>query len=367
MVTKAVAKPAKAAKKPAEKKVSVAASPEKTVKKPRAPRKTPVPAVPVTSVAPVLAVKAELPPPVTRLPSSPPAALRIHQVFYRQDQVPYLDPAFIPFDNSNEGNPLLEFFVFNKIAKEEPQTTRLWGALSWKFTQKTGLKGADLVNTIKANPGYDVYFCNPHPETESLHYNLWLQGETSHPHFLALAKEIFKSAGLDESLLLGVQPSALFASTNYFVATRAFWVAYLEFIKKILRLADKGLTEPFKSMLLSSAADRKKVHAGANYLPFIVERLFGTFLQTEGARFKAYKYRVAHDDSANDVNLRLLREMRDMALTQNSLWLAACWVNYRNLYFSHLHNPAWLQQYLRAITPTKIHFSAMPAITVQQK
>ena len=38
-------------------------------------------------------------------------------------------------------------------------------------------------------------------------------------------------------------------------------------------------------------------------------------------------------------------------------WLAACWVNYRNLYLMQVNGKEWCDKYLRSITPTEITFS----------
>lgn len=304
---------------------------------------------------------------VTKKPvvSVPAEDIRIYQIYYRADQAPFVDPAFEPYNNAKDANPLLEFNVFNKIAAAEASSTKLWGALSWKFRQKTGLSGQDLIKIIRENPGYDVYFCNPHAETEALYYNLWLQGETSHPNFIELSKAVFEAADLDPGMLVEFQPSNQFATANYFVATPQFWATYLEFVKKVLRLSDQRLPAKYKIMLLSSAADAKKVHAGANYLPFIIERLFTVFLRTAGSKFKAFKYQTATSLSPENVHLKLLREMRDVAHSQNSLWMAACWVNYRNLYFSHMHDPAWIKKYLQTITPVQLRFSSSCSIALQ--
>jgi hypothetical protein len=51
-----------------------------------------------------------------------------------------------------------------------------------------------------------------------------------------------------------------------------------------------------------------------------------------------------------------LREMKDVAHRTQSAWLAACWVNYRNLYLSQTNTKAWCEKYLRVITPTEVRF-----------
>jgi hypothetical protein len=57
------------------------------------------------------------------------------------------------------------------------------------------------------------------------------------------------------------------------------------------------------------------------------------------------------------VHQKLLREMKDVAHRTQSAWLAACWVNYRNLYLGQTQPKPWVQKHLRSITPSEIKFA----------
>jgi hypothetical protein len=285
--------------------------------------------------------------------------IRVFQIYYRPQQRQALDPAFEPYDNSGDLSPLLELNVFRKIARQ-PECAGLayWGAVSWKFGQKTGLTGAALLATIRANPGFDVYFCNPHPDTEALYHNLWVQGETSHPQFMTLAREIFALARLDVSALEGLWPAALYAAANYFVATPAFWEDYLGFVGAVLDALPGRLSPLGAAMLHSPMADARGAHANASYLPFVVERLFSTFLLARRDKYRAYKYLTENSRLERNVHLRHLREMKDEAGRTRSEWLASCWSNYRRLYLAQLHGKLWLQKYQPLVTPRETRFIA---------
>lgn len=280
--------------------------------------------------------------------------VRLFQIYFRPEQRTLLDPAFEPYNNEGDHSPLLEFNVFRKLAASElTRGATLWGALSWKFGQKTGMTGAQLRDVIASNPGCDVYYCNPFPELEGLYHNLWLQGETSHPNFLILCRDFFKAAGLDESALEELQPSSMFASSNYFVATPAFWKQYLDFMDKTLAKAEKNMSTTARAMIYSSAADKRGLHSGANYLPFIIERLFGYFLARTAKGMQAYKFAVQGSEQRMNVHVRLLKQMRDAAVHGQSLWLASCWVNYRSLFLLQFYGKEWCQKYLMGVTPQK--------------
>lgn len=297
-------------------------------------------------------------PPAPKADSAPAAAaVRIFQIYYRPEQRRLLDPAFEPYNNEGERSPLFEFEVFRKLAKSRlVEGASLWGALSWKFGEKTGMRGEELRQVIAAHPGHDVYYCNPFPELEGLYHNLWLHGETAHPNFLLLCQEFFEAAGLEPRALTAFTPSKYFASANYFIASPKFWQSYLAYIERIVSKAEKGLSKTARSMILSAEADRIGVHGGASYLPFMVERLFGLFLATEGSAFSAYKVALPAKEAALNVHLNLLRQMKNVATEGHSLWMATCWVNYRNLYMSNQYGSAWCKKYLKSITPTDFKY-----------
>ena len=335
----------------------------------------PVPAAPVAGADLALAEVAKLatsvsatvatPPVDAQLESSlaqqPPKALnspiRIFQIYFEAWQRELLDPAFYPLDNSRGNSELLEFAVFEQLQKNAAtQGAGLWGALSWRFGEKTGMQGGDWVKQIVEHPGHDVYFCNPSLGTEAVFHNMWLQGETAHPRFLEVVKAFFAAAGLDDKEIVALHASGGFSSANYFVAAPQFWQRYIPFVRRVLVAADKKLDPVLRDLLHSKVADDKGLHGGATYVPFIVERLFGYFMRTEGKDLKAFKIALPEREREINVHQKLLREMKDVACRTQSAWMAACWVNYRNLYLSQTNSKAWCDQYLRAITPTEVRF-----------
>lgn len=285
------------------------------------------------------------------------SSLRIFQIYFESWQRELLDPAFVALDNSKSTSDLYEFDVFARLAQSEyVKGAELWGALSWRFAEKTGMSGQDLVKYIEAHPGFDVYFSNPVPENEALYHNLWLQGEVAHPQFLGLMHAIFQVTGLPMDELINIQSSDQMSAANYFVATPQFWAAYLPWVQTVLLLANKKLPPEIRDLLHSPQADDRGLHGGATYVPFIIERLFPIFMKTQGKSLKGCKVPLPERERELNVHLKLLREMKDVAHRTKSAWLAACWVNYRNLYLTQVRGKEWCTKYLRAITPIDIRF-----------
>ncbi len=336
---------------------SKAATSEKKMKAPQDLRKT------VLTGKPVLVVL----PKTSRQPVAPVPAqnkVRVFQIYYKPEHRQHLDSAFEPYDNTGDSSPLMEFNVFRKLMKSElVEGTNLWGAVSWKFGEKTGLSGVDLRSEIESNPGHDVYFCNPYPELEGPYHNLWLQGETVHPNFLILAREFFIAVDWPVSHLTEIHPSGIFSAANYFVGTPQFWEKYINFICEALAKAETNLPPAIKEMIYSSAANWSGRHAESTYLPFIIERSLSVFLTTQGAKLKMFKYSVPMRVNKENIHIRLLREMKDTAISGKSNWLATCWINYRNLYFAQAHGQEWIRKHLRSITPGTIKFMSANVMT----
>ncbi len=287
----------------------------------------------------------------------PDGPVRIFQIFYEPWHRDLLDPAFVPFDNIGTPTELMEFDIFERIARSKAvEGADYWGALSWRYTEKTGLTGADLQKVMEANPDVDVFYCNPHVTNEAIYHNMWVQGETCHVDFLEISRALFEATGLPVADFELTMPSTGYSAANYFVARPAFWNLYIPFIRKVVTLAEQKMSPEMRQKLHSQAADDRGLHGGSTYLPFIVERLFPLFMRTLGAKLKGHRVALLSKEQELNIHLRLLRDMKDVAVRTKSAWLAACWVNYRALYLSQHHGREWCQKYLRAITPTQIKF-----------
>ncbi len=286
-------------------------------------------------------------------------AVKVFQFYTEAWQREVLDPAFVPLDNAKDaGNELREVALFERLLKDgSAKDAPLWGAVSWQFTEKTGLKGAELLKQVADNPGHDVYFCNTYASNEATFHNTWMQGVTEFPQFLAVAQAVFKAAGLDESELTSVHPSTSYSRGNYFVASPKFWALYLTFVRQVLAAAEKKLPAAVLNVLHTKLPDPRGVYQGATYVPLIVERLFSYFMHKHGKGLKSFKLVLPKAEAELNVHQKLLREMKNVAHQTKSPWMAACWVNYRNLYLAQNNSKAWCAKYLRVVTPAEVRFA----------
>ena len=80
--------------------------------------------------------------------------LRIFQVYYESWQRDLLDPNFSGLDNSKSSSETKEFSVFEQLLNNEAtKNAKLWGALSWRFAEMSGMNGSDLIKSIQSHPG----------------------------------------------------------------------------------------------------------------------------------------------------------------------------------------------------------------------
>lgn len=368
-------KPAAAAKK-APKSVAVAKSPSPTLeevvkatqkavapkaakragaKAARSPKVQTVPQVPAQAATPAVEGALE-----RNLAKQPPRALnspiRVFQMYSESWQRELLDSAFYALDVSRVDPHTLELSVWAQLqANPATKGAQLWGAVSWRFAERTGMNGADWVRQIEAQPGSDVYFSSADIQQEAVFHNPWLQAETLFPRFLELARAFFEASGLPLEQLSVISPSPVAATGGMLVGTPEFWEAYIPWLRKLLVTADKRMPPALRDVLHAPIVGAEQGMQDS-YLPAIIDRLLPVFLRTDGQRFKAARVALPERDRELNVHQKLLREMKDVAHRTQSAWLAACWVNYRNLYLGQTQSKPWVQKYLRNITPTEIKF-----------
>lgn len=264
--------------------------------------------------------------------------VRVFQIYFKPDQLHQLEPEFVPYDNSLGDFAMLEYAVFRKLYKSEAtQDAKLWGAVSWRFREKAMVNATDLFNIIEANPGYDLYFMNPEPQIEGLYENLWVQGSTAHPNFIPLVEQLFDAVGMDKRIVSAYRHTRIMAAANYFVGSARFWDAYIQFIDDFLAKAEKNASPELLTALKNTNADPRNLHAGANYFPFIIERLLTEFIIMQSGKLACFKIELGNKKARLPAQAQDLEWLKNQALEQKDDKLLRIWSNYRGLYFKSLY------------------------------
>lgn len=294
-----------------------------------------------------------------KLANQPPRALnspiRVFQMYSESWQRELLDPAFYPMDVSRVDPHNQDLNVWSQLmTNEATKGAQLWGAVSWRFTERTSMNGSDWVRQVTDQPGGDVYFSNTDLVGEGVFHNSWLHAATLYPQFLEVVTAFFQANDLPLTELSLITPSALTPGGHFMLARPVFWSAYVNWLKQLMTQANKRMPPALRDLMHSPLAggDGK-----STLLSVIVDRLLPVFLRQTNSSFKAIKVALPERERELNVHQKLLREMKDVAHRTQSAWMAACWVNYRNLYLSQSQSKAWIQQHLRAVTPTEIKFA----------
>jgi hypothetical protein len=281
----------------------------------------------------------------------------VFQIYFDPTQQSALDSAFVPYDNSARTTEALEFDVFRRLAASASVKSHShWGAVSWRFFEKTGLTGRELLALVRESPEVDLWYCNPSPYLEGLFHSNWHHGHTTHPGLLGLARAFFTAAALPVQDLARLDSSNDFSTANYFVGSPRFWTAYLPFVSAAIERAEAGMPPEWLTKLHSSDADPRDLHHGSTYLPFIVERLLPTFLRGPGAHLLARRYICHREESKLDGELRALRQLKDRAIAEQSVPLAREWMQRRNVCIKPRAPADWWQQFAELLNPTEIVF-----------
>lgn len=217
--------------------------------------------------------------------------MKIYQIYYKDEQKAKLDPAFTPWDNTANLQPdLQEWYIWDKIFPEAmEEKLDYWGAVSWKFGDKTNLSGQQFVDFIQANPGYDVYFVNPAVINEAVFLNGWEQGDIWHPNLSKIATEFFTKIGYtDPGLRDTVIDRNVMMFASYFVASREFWQDYMKISSQLFTEAEKD--PEFRQKVFGQGLSEYNLNKSLPNFPFINERLVSTVIDMKGYRSAAYPY-----------------------------------------------------------------------------
>ncbi len=205
-------------------------------------------------------------------------SITIWQNYWHPVQKDELDPDFTPHDNTEDPFPeLRELYIIHKMYNDGVHLkSEYTGLVSQRFFEKTGLKGEQVFNFIRSNPGYDVYLFNP---VESLpdayaFKNVWMEAELRYPGIISLAHRLFVHAKLSVDLSSIYNGEESWVMGNFWVGNRNFWDQYFTLALPVFRLVHPQPCKEIRDALMQYTDPER----GISYLPFIFERLCSTIL-----------------------------------------------------------------------------------------
>jgi hypothetical protein len=169
---------------------------------------------------------------------------------------------------------------------------RKTGIFSPKFGLKSKLRGEDFLAFARDNPDSDVCIINAFPSIPYWSLNVWMQGEGVHPGLTQTAQNLLDAVGLQWDLSkVERQGHGIVCYSNFWVGSPHFWDAYVGGV--LVPIADFLEANPRHPAAIAVMEDTDHTER-APFLPFIIERLFSTFL-TFHPEIKVAAYPVGSD------------------------------------------------------------------------
>ena len=209
-----------------------------------------------------------------------PDQIKAYTIAYTPQLFASVEAPFLPLDHTaNERSDWQEYWPIRKfLLNGELDENCLYGFLSPRFTDKTGLDGERLMAFLsKEGVGKDVVTISPQPDMGAMFLNVFVQNELFDPGFCETADAFFKTIGIDIDLKTCVMDSTQIVFSNYFFAKPAFWRRWLQVNERIFYLCEEQPEFASKIGLLQKTTYRD----GVQRKVFLMERIASCLLMSE--------------------------------------------------------------------------------------
>ncbi len=209
-----------------------------------------------------------------------PDQIKAYTIAYTPQLFESVEAPFLPLDHTaNERSDWQEYWPIRKfLLNNELDENCLYGFLSPRFTDKTGLDGVSLMQFLsKEGVGKDVVTISPQPDMGAMFLNVFAQNELFDPGFCETADAFFSTIGLNVKPQTCVMDSTHIVFSNYFFAKPAFWRRWLEVNERIFYLCEEQPEFAHKIGLLQKTNYRD----GVQRKVFLMERIASSLLFCE--------------------------------------------------------------------------------------
>lgn len=177
----------------------------------------------------------------------------------------------------NIGATTREYGLFKRRFAEPRDGIDGWGVVSWKFAHKC-LAAPEALMAFAAErlaAGDDCVFINPMIGNEAVFLNVWEQFVASTAGADIVAAGVSRLAGIDLQRPMSGDDTAY---CNYFIASERFWVRYFAFCDGVLAALDAEVARGSELGRAYAATGRYGADPSLTLQPFVVERLFSSFI-----------------------------------------------------------------------------------------
>ena len=265
---------------------------------------------------------------------------KLYQSYLGEDERKLLSPIAIPWNvENNTDNSTREYELFKQIALANENSHEPWGLVSRKFTNKSLISAEDFVRFAdhQFNEGFDCVFINPMIGIEALHLNVWQQGvQCGHAGLEKIIQFLEISLGLP---ITAPMDKNAFAFCNYFIAKPHFWTEYFSFVDKALSALDQEVLKGSEVGAVYAGTGSYHRDQNITMKPFVIERLFSTFIQNHLFKVAAFIYDKSFYEKKFGSNfgafLHQVSALKNLALTLQQDNLLAAYDQIRFFIYSN--------------------------------
>lgn len=197
----------------------------------------------------------------------------VYQNYYLEDQKSYLDPAFVPYNNTKNEHPeLREYPILKKLHEKNKDNNVMWGLVSWRWKEKTCIDGIKFINWIQNTPGADVYHINHDLDHAAKEKNIFLHGEQHHKGMLKYFERLNYLMNWKLNFH-NTYPPKYFITCHFYVMNSRHWAKWLKFLDKCLEVSYNDQSLNYFLRVETSPRYGKAI---PNF-SFVVERLIALY------------------------------------------------------------------------------------------
>lgn len=245
----------------------------------------------------------------------------------------------------------LQTNVAAAIRKKSTSSEDLFAIFPSSFGFLTGLHQESLQIVLRESPGRDLYFFNLNPFDEAIFPNPWSRLFLEVKGMEPLMELVLKAVGEGQSQVNHLRWASEFHSFPAAIGTSMFWMGFFSYVDEIANKVLKDADPDAQRLLAQPVESNSGHHSSETYRGLLCRQLFPFFLRQEAANLKAIKLPVPLREQTLNIHVRTLRQLREASVRSNAPWLAAAWLNYRNLYLLGANGRAWCDQNLSVISP----------------
>lgn len=189
----------------------------------------------------------------------------------------------------------------------------LTGVFSPKFEIKCMIPLSEFVGFCEVLYLPKVCHINPFPYLSYWSFNVWEQGELAHPGLKNVAQFLLDSVGIDLNIFeVPRQDKNVQAYCNFWIGNQDFWNQYVGTV--LVPISDFMDQNPLHPAVIAILRDTNHTDR-ATFLPFMIERLYSTWLASRSVDFVSYNFLndfVIDRLCLTDFNRLLYKQMKRM-------------------------------------------------------